>query len=227
VPSIVVLEDIELIPVVELEPFVFASDDRSLPSGRYQDMPEEWYRYWSESLADSGFTGLRSIQSGSWHVPTSEFTDAAPLRRVLELIFQNPSEMGFACEADCMPLNGGLALRCQSQNVLIEPGCCADLGDTANWRDVVGYRQAEWRTLGIGHPSLSILYHAPQLIISSPHEGKYPTARRAVGPEQLRFAVVAAEVELERFARQIAIALPSGYEADSHLIARKLAGLGQ
>jgi hypothetical protein len=63
-PSIVVLEDIELIPVVQLEPFVFASDDRSLPSGRYQDMPEEWHRYWLESLADSGIAGLMPVQSG-------------------------------------------------------------------------------------------------------------------------------------------------------------------
>jgi hypothetical protein len=226
-PSIVVLEDIELIPVVQLEPFVFASDDRSLPSGRYQDMPEEWHRYWLESLADSGIAGLMPVQSGSWHVPTSEFTDAALLRRALELIFQNLSEMGFSCGADCMPLNGGLALRCQPQNVLMEPGCCADLGDAANWRDVVGYRQTEWRTLWIGHPWLSVLYHAPRLIISDPHEGTDPTARWAVCPDQLQVAVGAAEVELERFARQIAGALPSGYEADSRRMARKLAGLGQ
>lgn len=72
-PGIVVLEDIELIPVVELEPSVFAANDRSLPSSMYEDMPEEWYRYWLESLADSGIAGLMPVQRGSWHVPTSEF----------------------------------------------------------------------------------------------------------------------------------------------------------
>jgi hypothetical protein len=45
VSSIVVLEDIELIPVLKLEPFRFAAGDRSAPSGIYEDMPENWYRY--------------------------------------------------------------------------------------------------------------------------------------------------------------------------------------
>jgi hypothetical protein len=88
VPSIVELEDVELIPVVELEPTVFAVDGRSLPSGTYQQMPEDWHRSWLESLADSKVTGLMPIQRGSWHVPANEFTDTAVLKRVLEVIFQ-------------------------------------------------------------------------------------------------------------------------------------------
>ena len=73
--SIVVLEDIELIPVLKFEPFRFATEGRSSPSGAYEDMREEWHRYWLESLADSRITGLMPIERGSWHVPTSEFTD--------------------------------------------------------------------------------------------------------------------------------------------------------
>lgn len=124
-------------------------------------------------------------------------------------------------------LNGGLALRCQSQNVLIEPGCCADLGCVANWRDIVGLRQAERQTVRIGHPCLSAFYRAPHLIISGPHESEPPMARWAVCPGQLQVAVAAAETELERFAGQIAGALLAGYEADCRRIGRKLAGLGQ
>ena len=41
--NIVVLEGIELIPVLKLEPFRFGVEDRSAPSGIYEDMPEEWY----------------------------------------------------------------------------------------------------------------------------------------------------------------------------------------
>ena len=167
------------------------------------------------------------VERGSWHVPTSEFTDPALLRRVLEVIFQNLSEAGFSIDLECLPLDGGLALRCQSQ-VLIEPGCCADLGDVAGWREAVGYRQAKWQPVSNGHPWVSVRYDAPRLILSDPHEGKYsPTARWAVCPDQLRDAVVAAEVELERFAGQITSAMPSGYEVDPHLMGRKLAGLAQ
>jgi hypothetical protein len=225
--STVVLEDIELIPVLKLEPFRFAAEDRSSPFRIYEEMPEEWYRYWLESLADSGITGLMPVERGSWHVPTSEFTGPVLLGRLLEVIFQNLVKAGFSIDLDCLPLDGGLALRCQSQNVLIEPGCCGDLGNVASWREAVGHRQAEWRPLWIGHPALSVLYRAPRLIISSPHDADEPTARWAVCPNQLQVAIDAAEIELERFAGQIAMALPSDYKAESRLMGRKLAGLGQ
>jgi hypothetical protein len=210
---------------VELEPTLFGADGRSLPSRTYQEMPEEWYRYWLESLADSRVTGLTPIQRGSWHVPTSAFTDTAVLRRVLEVIFQNRLEKEL--EPVWGPLIGGLALRCQSKNVLIEPTCCGDLANIAYWREAAGYRQAKWHPLWIGHPSLSVLYRAPRLIISSPHDAEPPAASWAVCPDQLEAAVAAAQIELEQFAEQIARALPSAYEADAHLISRTMAGLGQ
>ena len=68
--SIVALEDIELIPVVELAPYDFGADARPMPSGYYQDVPDDWYRYWLDSLADFGITGLTPVQCGSWNVPT-------------------------------------------------------------------------------------------------------------------------------------------------------------
>jgi len=226
VSSIVVLQDIELIPVLKFEPFQFAAEGRSPPFGFYERMPEEWHRHWVESLADSGIRGVMPVERGSWHVPTSEFTDLALLRRVLEVIFQNMEEAGFSIDLDCLPLLGGLALR-QSRTVLIEPGCCADLGAIAGWREAVGYRQAEWQDVSNGHPSVSVRYDAPRLIISSPHQGEPPTARWAVHPDQLQVAVVAAEFELDRFASQVTAAMPSGFELDPHLMGQKLAGLAQ
>src|SRR5262245_41267981 len=186
-------------------------------------MPEEWYCYWLESLADSGITGLMPIYRGSWHVPTSEFTDLALLRRVLEVTFQNLSEAGLSVDLECMPLLGGIALRCQSQ-VLVEPGCCGDLGDISGWRRVVSYRRAAWWPLPMGHPSSSVLYQAPRLMISTPHEAaEPPTARWAVCPDQLQVALVPAEIEQERFAGQITAAMPSGCEVDAHQLGRRLA----
>jgi hypothetical protein len=145
---------------------------------------------------------------------------------VLEVIFRNLEEAGFSIDLECLPLLGGLALR-QSQ-VLIEPGCCADLGDVAGWRQAAGYRQSGWKSVSNGHPWVSVRYDAPRLILSSPHEGKYPpTACWAVCPGELRDAVVAAEVEMKRFAGQITSAMPSGCELDAHLMGQKLAGLAQ
>jgi hypothetical protein len=183
---VVVLEDIELIPVLQFEPSAFAADDRPGPSGLVKDIPEEWYRYWLECLAESGITGLVPIQRGSWHVPTREFTDLAPLRKVLEVIFQKLSENGFVDQPDGTALLGGLALRSQSQNVLIEPTCCADLGNVADWRKAAAYRQAEWQTLWIGHPWLSVRYHAPRLIICDPFEDKHTVHAGPFVPTKFR-----------------------------------------
>src|SRR5262245_1114645 len=175
-------------------------------------MPEEWYRHWLGSLADSGISGLMPIYRGSWHVPTREFTDPALIRRMLEVIFRNLSEAGFSVDLECLPLDGGLALRFRSQ-VLIEPGCCADLGDVGGWRKAVGHKEAKWENVSNGHPWVSVRYDAPRLILSSPHEGTIsPTPCWAVFPEQLRDAVVAAEVEQEQFAGRISAALPGGYK---------------
>ena len=209
--------DIELIPVLELAPFDFAADDRSMPSRPYQEMPEEWYRYWLDSLADSGITGLMPVERGSWHVPTREFTDPALLRRVLDVIFQNLAEAGFSIDLECMPLLGGLALRSQSQ-VLVEPGCCADLGDLAGWRKAVDYRQVEWQSVSNGHHWVLVRYDRPRLILSEPQEGSHaPTPRWSVCSDQLRDAAVAATVEIERFSDEITRAMPSSCEVDPHV----------
>jgi hypothetical protein len=47
------LKNVELISVVKLEPFLFTAEARSPPSGIYEDMPEEWYRYGVHSLAEA------------------------------------------------------------------------------------------------------------------------------------------------------------------------------
>ena len=165
------------------------------------------------------------VERGSWHVPTSEFTGSVLLGRVLELIFQNLSETGFSIDLECLPLDGGLALRCQSQNVLIEPGCCGDLGDAASWRRVADYRGPVAPAL-IGHPSLSVLYRAPRLIISG------HTTRRILrhdGP----FARTSFKSLLVRRNRTGAICSTDRggptprLQGRIHLMGRKLAGLGQ
>jgi hypothetical protein len=156
VSSIVKLEDVELIPVLQCEPGRFAVEDRLSPAGTCEDMPEEWHRYWLESLSDSGIAGLIPIYRGSWHAPTSQFTDTALLNGVLEVIFHDLTKSGFSVDLECLPLLGGLALRSQSR-VLVEPGCCADLGNLAGWRKAVDYRRPEWQSVSNGHPGVGTI----------------------------------------------------------------------
>jgi hypothetical protein len=223
-----VLEGIQLTPVLELEPSKFSAENRKSPSGTRWD-PEEWFRYWTDSLADSGITGLQPLRRGSWFVPTANFQDSNNLQRFLEKTFQHWGGIDVLSDPDCNPvLDGGLAFECPASDVLVQPGCCADLGDASNWKEAAEYRGAEWLMLWIGHPWLSVRYQSPWLVVSDQHESSTPSDRWAVLPEELDRAVDAANTELERFAGDISRILPVlGYVENSDVIGRKLAGLSE
>jgi len=225
--NLVVLEHIELVPVLELEPFKFATQSRSSPTRTGPGAPEEWHRYWMDSLADSHLGRLRALRRGGWHVPVAEFEDSMVLRRFLDVVIRDWGGVeSLSDPGEILPLNGGLALTCPDCDVLVEPQCCGDLGDAANWRTASGYRKIEWQMLWIGHPYVSVSYRSPWLILTDLHDSKHPEARWAVCPDELQRAAVAAEQELERFARQISpILISQGFKGDSNSMARKLAGL--
>lgn len=223
----VAITGIELVPVLELQPYDFATQPRESPTGAISEVPDEWFRYWSDSLADSGITELRPLCPGSWHVPTANFEAPANLLKFLEVTIENWGGISVLSDPDCQPvLNGGLALWRAGSELLIEPGCCADLGDASNWREAAGYRGDEWQMLWIGHPWVSIRYEEPRLIFSDLHESAPSASLWSVDPDELLCAVVAAETELNRFARQISPVLTSqGFDGDAEQMGRRLAGL--
>jgi len=187
----------------------------------------EWHRYWLDSLSDSNIVGVEPLSQGSWHVPISEFDEPEMLRRFLKVVFDNWGGIDSPLDPDSiLGLNGGLALR--SDDVLIEPGCCGDLGDAANWQEAAAYRKHEWKMLWTGHPYPSVKYEEPFLILSGQHDSEPPKARWTIRPEELQRAVIAAFVELERFALRIAAVLTLlGYHANAQLMSQKLAGLSE
>jgi hypothetical protein len=216
-----ILHDVRLIPVVELEPSRFATRERPLPAGSSRG---EWDCYWRASLADSGLVGLPPLRPGSWHVPTTGFTDPALLGKFLEVTLQfwGPEVLS---DPDGLPvLEGGLALY-QGDAALAEPTCCVDLSNLADWREAAAYRGPGWQMLWIGHPWLSVRFDADRLILSEPHESDTPTARWAVTPDHLDRAIALAEEELERFAGRLRRGLEGLVGREAPTLARKLAGL--
>src|SRR5882757_4239507 len=120
------LENVELKPVLELEPFRFSTQDRSLA---WRADVEERHRYWLECLSDSGLHGLTPLRIPSWHVPTTEFRDPIVLGRYLAVIIEHWGGMDILDEPDMQPcLNGGYSL-CQGESAFIEPQCCCDLSN--------------------------------------------------------------------------------------------------
>src|SRR5262245_25025390 len=109
--------------------------------------------------------GVRPAYRGSWNVPRTGITDFALLRSVLKVIFRKRRETELGMEASSVwwPLYGGLALYCKSENVVIEPGCCANLSDAARWHEVVDYKEAAWWPLPIGHATQWVQYRAGAL----------------------------------------------------------------
>jgi hypothetical protein len=225
-----VLEAIELVPVVELEPYRFATQERSLPSGTTgtdKEGLDQWHCYWRDSLADSGVTGLRPIRAGSWHVPTTAFTNTVTLRAVLEVLLRDQDGVLDLSDPNGVPLpGGGLALLGPAGEVLVEPACCCDLGSISEWRAAVTHQSGGWMGLWTGHPWVSVRYEEPWLVLSEPHESDSPVGRWAFRPEQLQRALSEAESELQRFAGRLEVVLPLlGFQGQPGPVARGMAGL--
>ncbi len=224
--SLTLLRDIRLVPVLELEPWGFAAQERRRPSGSLLETPEWWGRFWHDCLADSGITGLSPLYPGSWHVRVRELEDGETLRKILRTLVGDSIDLEAPVDMeDCPVLEGGLTLFSE-RKLLVRPTCCSDLGNLSEWRDAAGYRDPEWRMLWIGHPWLSVRYEGNLLVISEPHESDTASARWAVDAGVLDRAVDAAEVELERFSRRLEQELVDLGSGDlARRLARRLAGL--
>src|SRR5262245_7545819 len=109
--DLVVLERIELVPVVELEPSAYATRERPLPAWSGREEPAAWGRYWRASLADSGLVGLEPLGPGSWLVPVRQLRCPDLLGRVLAPRWGEGGLAGALADPDALPvLDGGLAL---------------------------------------------------------------------------------------------------------------------
>ncbi len=127
--DLTLFREIRLIPVLELEPWVFSTVERPRPSGSVLETPEGWARYWLDSLADSGITGLTPLRPGSWHVQVHQLGDPETLEKILRIHTRDVDGIEAPIDAEEIPtLSGGLALLSKGE-VLIEPTCCSDLGN--------------------------------------------------------------------------------------------------
>lgn len=225
-PTVVELHQFELKPVVELEPSAFSTPTRTSPQRSIGEVPDEWDRYWISSLADSGITELLPIRPGSWHAAVADFS-LADLEKYLRVVLEESGGVAILDDPDSgFVLSGGLALCSKDNGVIVEPTCCSDLGNIANWKAAAACENDLWEMLWIGHPWLSIKFRHPRLLLSEPHESNGPVERWAVKPHELDQAITAAEAELSRFSTMIASALMNcGYKGDAVSMSLNLVGL--
>ena len=198
---------VELIPVIELTPGTFATEDRPSPRVRLSDAPEAWQAYWRASLEDAGVVGLSAIVPGSWLVELDQLTDSdlELFRRVLAILM---SDVELDDLDTAGPLCGGYWLA--TEKVHLEPGCCGDLTDLAGWFEALDYVGTEWRQLWIGHPWTHVRSQGDGLEFAVPSETKTPVSFEPpliVQRTALRQAAVVAEERRRAFGEKVRLAL--------------------
>jgi hypothetical protein len=220
------LRELMLEPVVELEPTRFATRTRSSPDASGEEAPAEWDQYWRASLADASIVGLTPVRPGSWHVPTRQLTDAVVTEKVVRGVIEGWGEYAALVGPDADPvLDGGLVLFAE-QRVILEPACCGDLRNVADWRAAAAHRGSDWQTLWIGHPWVSVRFDEGRLLLSDPHEADEPLAAYALDPNEFMRAVEGAAAELELFSQWLVAAVaPIVGDALAPALGRQLAGL--
>src|SRR5688572_24427216 len=102
--DLILLEKIQLIPVVELAPYYFAKEERQLPNATGSDNPDSWSLYCQASLADAGIRELRPIHDGSWFVPITNFDRAENLWHYLRVTIEGWGGLECLQDPDANPV---------------------------------------------------------------------------------------------------------------------------
>lgn len=146
----------KLIPVLELEPSLYAKQHREIPESSERDA---WHSYWKESLADSGIENLEPYEHSSWLVPLDSILEpqiiAAVLNQHLGLTNTRSQDTSLSLDERISPLPGGYILEID-ENTKIRPQCCGTLEDLHNWKHALQSSGADEQTLWIGHPWLMV-----------------------------------------------------------------------
>lgn len=186
-----------LVPVVELEPSRYATREHEVPARR-----DDEERYWRESLADAGLS-LEPLRPGSWLVPV-RLVDERALRAIFEVHTRDQFEDGPPTTLEALtdelgPLRGGVALL-DGDRVVLEPGCCADLGDLSEWQKITTRDSPAWELFWTGHPLTESRAEGDRVLIRLENEVRV----LAVDGAALRDSVELAEAERRAFAARLA-----------------------
>ena len=158
---VTISQPIALVPVLEVLPMHFSS--REAPPGPAREHGQAWLDHFVASLRDAGMTGVEPIAPGSFFVRASALLGHPLLAHLVRGCLDESGIPGFP-DGDGLQdetpdegvpgLEGGYALFSGTTPVL-EPGCCGDLGNLAEWEDALAERPADG-SIWTGHPQLQV-----------------------------------------------------------------------
>ncbi len=170
-----VAKPIEFLPVIEVEPYHWS--DRQMPDA--DATPAALLSYFHQCMADAGIEGIDPIH------PRSRFVDAISvveselglrlIREELEGSGYSESSDGAGRDSDIDVdqvgmLSGGFALL-SGREVLLEPACCCDFSNLAEWEQCLAERPTVG-TVWIGHPEVQVSFEDGQVFISAGSESE-------------------------------------------------------
>jgi len=187
-------QSVELVPVLEVEPYKYS--DRPVPDESPARLHRAvWDAYFQQCMTDAGLGALRTIRPGSFFVRVEQMVGTAALDRMLR---DAHGDDGTAA------LPGGYALVVDGA-VTLEPECCGDLGNLASWEAALASQPAE-AEIWIGHPQPRIAFDGERVTLrqgweTSPEPDDLVEVAMSV--DQLREAIAGARVAVTAFHRAL------------------------
>ena len=136
----------QLIYTIEITPYSFANDKYDMPNGGSRELPEEWYQYWKNCLAEKNLGRLEPIRKTS-HLVNIETINDDELEEILKHEFRDMESI----VEDVCKMDGGIAL-IENNELYIEPQCCGDLANIREWENIFNSEENSWHQIWIGHP---------------------------------------------------------------------------
>jgi len=161
---------VALVPVLEVAPWQFSERER--PPGPAREHRQAWHDYFVACLRDAGMTGVEPIQPGSFFVRAPALLHHPLLAHLVRGCLTESGIPGFpdgdgsqeeTPDERVAALDGGYALFSDATLVL-EPGCCGDLGNLAEWEGALAARAPE-ANIWIGHPQLQAQFGPASLVL--------------------------------------------------------------
>jgi hypothetical protein len=211
------VQSVDLIALIEFSPVHFARADRAHPKRSGPEAPDEWTRYWFESLADAGIHELTPFQD-TWSVRADTVLRPETIRLLIDVTLRDMDVLEDFDDAPAM--EAGFALAVDGVG-LVMPGCCCDFGNLKSWRSIMHAPDGKWQQIWIGHPWVFARQNQGLVEVTTPAESESPCEVALTIPIELLIdAVERAQAEVHAVCERVRRILNAAYPV--HVVNRLL-----
>ena len=218
------ISNIELIPVIELEPLDFSDGRCYNGPNDIENHLELWDEYNRKSYADAGLTSITPIETGSWLFKIENLNEnelAIIMKRKLETSGEDHDSINeiFNDPVEYVPLIAGGYLFLSMHNILSKPGCCSGLEDIEDWKNASNGTLGEIWT---GHDKDGIV-HLSNFMYDSIYQMTIDDNFMLIDILELQNAVKKAEHKIDTFIQQTGVIINQSFDIkNGHEISKSM-----